>query len=194
MGFLRRDEPLHEKLAREGGLDFPRSTHDLAGPLDPDHPLQQIAGIHGVPRPREWDAVASAEAPGVPGEELEFVVLDDGTLIVDEEVPDGVLSPLADALEISIDPPYHAYARRREQDVWAAAAFVVDVVEVPEELLGDTVSISVKDGQRTALVGDQHHRDRIQSLEQYAEADFEAYVLEATRLDGALWEVTVSPL
>jgi hypothetical protein len=194
VGFLRRDEPLHEKLAREGGLDFPRSTQDLAGPLDPDHPLQQIAGIHGVPRAREWDAVASANAPGVPGDELEFVVLDDGTLIVDDEVPDGVLTPLADALEVSIQPPYHAYARRREQDVWAAAAFMVNVVEVPEELPGDTLSIVVQDGERTALVGDQRHSDRIQSLEQFAEADFEAYVLEATRLDGALWEVTVTPL
>ena len=194
MGFLRRDEPLHEKLAREGGLDFPRSTHDLAAPLDPDHPLQQIAGIHGVPRPREWDAVASAEAPGVPGDELEFVVLDDGTLIVDEDVPEGVLSPLADALEISIDPPYHAYARRREQDVWAAAAFGVDVVQVREELPGDTVSIAVQDGLREALVGGQPYGDRIQSLEQFAEADFEAYVLEGTRIDGELWEVTVSPL
>jgi hypothetical protein len=194
MGFLRRDEPLHEKLAREGGLDFPRSTQNLAGPLDPDHPLQQIAGIHGVPRPREWDAVASAEAPGVPGDELEFVVLEDGTLVVDEDLPDGVLSPLADALEISIFPPYHAYARRREQDVWAAAAFGVDVVQVPEELPGDTVSIAVQDGLREALVGGQPYGYRIQSLEQYAEADFEAYVLEGTRIDGELWEVTVSPL
>lgn len=194
MGFLRRDEPLHEKLAREGGLDFPRHTQDLAGPLDPDHPLQQIAGIHGVPRPREWDAVASAEAPGVPGEELEFVVLEDGTLVVDEDTPEGVLSPLADALEITIEPPYHAYARRREQDVWAVAAFVVDVVEVPEELTGDTVSISVQDGLREALVGGQPYGYRIQSLEQFAEADFEAYVLEGTRIDGELWEVTVSPL
>ena len=194
MGFLRRDEPLHEKLAREGGLDFPRSTHDLAGPLDPDHPLQQIAGIHGVPRPREWDAVASAEAPGVPGDELEFVVLEDGTLIVDEDVPEGVLSPLADALEITIDPPYHAYARRRGQDIWAAAAFVVDVVEVPEELPGDMVSISVQDGLRETVVGDQHYGYRIQSLEQFAEADFEAYVLEGTRIDGELWEVTVNAL
>jgi hypothetical protein len=194
MGFLRRDEPLHEKLAREGGLDFPRSTQNLAGPLDPDHPLQQIAGIHGVPRPREWDAVASAEAPGVPGDELEFVVLEDGTLVVDEDLPDGVLSPLADALEISISPPYHAYARRREQDVWAAAAFGVDVVQVPEELPGDTVSIAVQDGLREALVGGQPYGYRIQSLEQYAEADFEAYVLEGTRIDGELWEVTVSPL
>ena len=194
MGFLRRDEPLHEKLAREGGLDFPWTTHDLAGPLDPDHPLQQIAGIHGVPRPREWDAVASAEAPGTPGDALEFVVLADGTLIVDEEVPEGALSPLADALEITIDPPYHAYARRREQDVWAVAAFVVDVVEVSEELPGDVVSISVQDGLRETVVGDQHYGYRIQSLEQFAEADFEAYVLEGTRIDGELWEVTVSPL
>jgi hypothetical protein len=194
VGFLRRDEPLHEKLAREGGLDFPRGTQDLAGSLDPSHPLQQIAGIHGVPRPREWDAVASADAPGVPGDELEFVVLADGTLIVDDDVPDGVLTPLADALEISIQPPYHAYARRREQDVWAAAAFGVDVVEVPEELPGDTVSIAVQDGERTALVAGQRHSDRIQSLEQFAEADFEAYVLEATRLDGPLWEVTVNAL
>ena len=194
MGFLRRDEPLHEKLAREGGLDFPRHTQDLAGPLDPDHPLQQIAGIHGVPRPREWDAVASAEAPGAPGDELELVVLEDGTLIVDEDVPEGVLSPLADALEISIDPPYHAYARRREQDIWAVAAFVVEVVEVPEELPGDTVSISVQDGLRESLVGGQPYSYRIQSLEQFAEADFEAYVLEGTRLDGSLWEVTVNAL
>jgi len=194
MGFLRRDEPLHEKLAREGGLDFPRGTQDLAGPLDPDHPLQQIAGIHGVPRPREWDAVASAEAPGVPGDELEFVVLEDGTLVVDEDLPEGVLSPLADALEITIEPPYHAYARRREQDIWAVAAFVVDVVEVPEELPGDTVSISVQDGLRESLVGGQPYGYRIQSLEQFAEADFEAYVLEGTRIDGELWEVTVSPL
>ncbi|MBA2569282.1 MAG: hypothetical protein H0V11_08050 [Actinobacteria bacterium] len=194
MGFLRREEPLHEKLAREGGLDFPQSTQDLAGPLDPRHPFQQVAGIHGVPRPREWDAVASADAPGVPGDELEFVVLDDGTLIVDDDVADGALTPLADALEISIAPPYHAYARRRGQDVWAAAAFVVDVVEVPEELSGDTVSIAVQDGLRTTLVGDQRYNDRIQSLEHFAEADFEAYVLEATRLDGPLWEVTVNPL
>jgi len=194
MGFLRRGEPLHEKLAREGGLDFPRGTQDLAGPLDPDHPLQQIAGIHGVPRPREWDAVASAEAPGVPGGELEFVVLEDGTLVVDEDLPEGVLSPLADALEITIEPPYHAYARRREQDIWAVAAFVVDVVEVPEELPGDTVSISVQDGLRESLVGGQPYGYRIQSLEQFAEADFEAYVLEGTRIDGELWEVTVSPL
>ena len=79
------------------------------------------------------------------------------------------------------------------EDVWAAAAFAVDVVEVPEELPGDTVSIAVQDGQRTSLVGNQHYGDRIQSLEHYAEADFEAYVLEATRLDGSLWEVTVTP-
>ena len=39
MGFLRRDEPLHEKLAREGGLDFRGARAISRDPLDPDHPL-----------------------------------------------------------------------------------------------------------------------------------------------------------
>jgi hypothetical protein len=47
---------------------------------------------------------------------------------------------------------------------------------------------------RETLVGGQHYGDRIQSLEQFAEADFEAYVLEGTRIDGELWEVTVNAL
>ena len=37
----------------------------------------------GVPRAREWDAVASAEAPDLSGEEVHFVAPADGTLVVD---------------------------------------------------------------------------------------------------------------
>ena len=37
-------------------------------------------GIHGVPRPRRWDAVATAAAPGLRGEIVHFVALPDGTL------------------------------------------------------------------------------------------------------------------
>src|SRR5918992_2199335 len=129
MPFWRREEPLHEKLAREGGLDFPRAVQDLAGPLDPRHPFWQVAGIHGVARAREWDAVVAAEAPELPGEELDFVALEDGTLVVDLDLPEDALSPLADALDGALEAPYHAYAHRREGDVWVAAAGVVEVVE-----------------------------------------------------------------
>ena len=72
VGFFRR-ESLHERLAREGGLDE-RPPHDTT-------PRWGAAGIHGVPRPRQWDAVATAEAPGLMRDEIEFVGLPDGSLV-----------------------------------------------------------------------------------------------------------------
>ena len=194
MPFWRREEPLHEKLAREGGLDFPRAVQDLAGPLDPRHPFWQVAGIHGVARAREWDAVVAAEAPELPGEELDFVALEDGTLVVDLDLPEDALSPLADALDGALEAPYHAYAHRREGDVWVAAAVVVDVVEVDEEIDGDSVEIVARDGEHMTVVGGELTNRRIEALEALAEEDFESYFLEAARIDSQLWEVTVNPL
>jgi hypothetical protein len=194
VGFWRREEPLHERLAREGGLDFPRAVHDLAGPLDPRHPFWQVAGIHGVHRVREWDAIVAAEAPELPGDELDFVVLEEGTLVVEEDLPEDALSPLADKLDERLEAPYHAYAHRREGEVWVAAALVVDVVEVPEEIDGDSVEIVARDGEHMTVVGGELTEQRIGALEALAEEDFEAYFLEATRIDASLWEVSVNAL
>jgi hypothetical protein len=194
MPFWRREEPLHEKLAREGGLDFPRAVQDLAGPLDPRHPFWQVAGIHGVARAREWDAVVAAPAPELPGEELDFVVLEDGTLVVEDDLPEDALSPLADALDEALEAPYHAYAHRREGDVWVAAAVVVDVVEVEEEIDGDSVEIVTRDGERMTAIGGELTDRRIEALEALAEEDFESYFMEASRIDERLWEVTVNAL
>jgi hypothetical protein len=194
MGFWRREEPLHEKLAREGGLDFPRAVQDLAGPLDPRHPFWQVAGIHGVHRAREWDAVVAAEAPQLPGDELDFVVLEDGTLVVEEDLPEDALAPLADKLDEQLEPPYHAYAHRREGDAWVGAAIVVDVVEVTEEIDADSIEIVVRDGERMTVIGGELTDLRIEPLEALAEEDFESYYLEATRIDSTLWEVSVNAL
>ena len=57
---LFRREPLHERLAREGGLD-PRPLPE-AGP-----PGWMETGIHGVPRHREWDAARSRANHGDDG-------------------------------------------------------------------------------------------------------------------------------
>jgi hypothetical protein len=194
LGFFRREESLHEKLAREGGLDFPRRPQDLSGALSPEHPFWQVAGIHGVPRAREWDAVVSAEAPGLPGGELDFVVLADGTLIVDDALPDDALSPIADALENTIAPPYHAVARRSEGDVWSAAAMRTDVVEVPEDVPGDEVALVVQDGERTLLIDEERSKEDVPTFETFGRERFDAFVLHGSRLDGELWEVTVLPL
>ena len=71
------------------------------------------AGVHGVPRPRQWDAVVTAEAD-LPGDSVHFVTLEDRTVVVDEDVPDDQLAPLADAVETQLDPPYRAEGTRRE--------------------------------------------------------------------------------
>lgn len=196
MGFLRREEPLHEKLAREGGLDFRRSIDEPDGPptLDREHPLWRIAGIHGIPRAREWDAVLTAIAPDLPGDETDFVALPDGTLYTDENLPEGALAPIADGFDGLLDAPYHALALRQEEDVWAAAAMRVDVVEVPEHVDGDQVDLVVNDVERTVLVDDAESRAEIPSLEDFAAQQFGSFVLRASRLDETLWEVTVLPL
>lgn len=194
MGFFRRERPIHQQLAREGGLDYARDLADLSPrePIDPRHPFWQVVGIHGIPREREWDAVASAEAPGLPGDEVEFVVLPDGSLVVDEDVPDGTLAPLADAL--SLPAPYHAFGLRQDADVWSVAAKRVQVAEVPEHVEGDEIQLVVTDETRTLVVDDMPSSASIPSLEAFAAEQFGSFVLRASRLDDLLWEVTVIPL
>jgi hypothetical protein len=196
LGFFRREEPLPEKLARESGLDFPRSVEEPHGlpVIDPDHPLWRIAGIHGIPRAREWDAVLTAIAPDLPGDEADFVALPDGTLFTDEDLPAGALEPIAEAFGGLIDPPYHAVALRQDEDVWSAGAMRVAVVEVPEEVDGDQVDLVVNDGERKMLVDEAESRAEIPSLEDFAAQQFGSFVLHASRLDETLWEVTVLPL
>jgi len=194
LGFFRRERPIHEQLAREAGLDFPRDVSELSPrePIDPRHPFWQVVGIHGIPREREWDAVGSAEAPGLPGDEVEFVELPDGSLVVDEDVPDGTLAPLADAL--SVPAPYHAFGLRQDADIWSVAAKRVQVLEVPEEIDGDELQLVVTDETRSLLVDEQPSSVSIPTLEAFAAEQFGSFVLHASRLDDLLWEVTVIPL
>jgi len=200
LGFFRRERPIHEQLADEAGLDIDGVGDELAAGAAGESPQTRVPmpsdllAVHGIPREREWDAVASAQAPDLPGEELEYVALADGTLVVDEDVPDGSLSPLADALEAQISPPYHGYAFWQEDDVWAVAAKRVQIVEVPEDVPGDEVELAVNEGARSMVVDGEESGAEIPSLETFASHQFGSFVLRAGRLDDLLWEVTVIPL
>ena len=67
---------LHGALRRRARAAF--SPHR---PVSTATPGSGIAGITGVARPRgEWEVAASAHAPELPGDELTFVALADGTL------------------------------------------------------------------------------------------------------------------
>jgi hypothetical protein len=200
LGFFRRERPIHEQLAAEAGLDIDGLDDELAAgaareSLQTRVPTpSDLLAVHGIPREREWDAVATAQAPDLPGEELEYVALADGTLVVDEDIPDGSLSPLAEALEGQISPPYHGYAFWQQDDVWAVAAKRVQVVEVPEDVPGDEVELALNDGARSTVVDGEQSGAEIPSLETFASQQFGSFVLRASRLDDLLWEVTVIPL
>jgi hypothetical protein len=187
VGLFRRDRPLHERLAEEADLDIGFTREDsepapsrlaglLHGVLDgflttpPDvfgkpSPLGEV-GVHGVPRARQWDVVASARAEELPGDEIAFAALPDGTLVVetDVELRDGALAPLADAIEATLSPPYRAQGIRRSEDVWAVAANRIRLRRFPEAE-EDTVEL-VEDG----------------------------VVVLGRRLDGDLFEVEETPL
>jgi hypothetical protein len=181
---FRRREPLHERLAREGGLG--------GQPLEePARPAWLEAGIHGVPRQREWDAVVAVETEEVAGDEARFVALPDGTLLVEEG---DELEPLAAALEGTIKPPYRAEAVRRGERRWAVGARRIEVVELPDDPGGEAATVTVRDGERELVVDGDPAFGSIPALERLGAARASSFVVEARRLDGALWEVRVTPL
>ena len=194
---FRRRETLHERLLREGGLEQPPIEWEPkhAGlPLLGGAPALDSAGITGLHRPREWDATAAVEAPGLRGDEVEFVVLPDGSVLVDEEEGDVPLAPLADALDEQLRPPYRARGVRRRGDVWAVAAKAIEVVELRPDVGGDELGLVNRGGERSLTVDGERSFGSIPQLEELASRRSADYVVHASRLDGSLWEVRVAPL
>jgi len=125
---------------------------------------------------------------------IEFVTLPDRTVLVDDDVPEGALGPLADAIERELPPPYRARAIRRDDGLWGIGANQLEVVEVPEDVEGDTVSLAVQDGERTLMIDERPGWSDIPTLEDFARERHEDFVLHAERLDGNLWSVKVNAL
>jgi hypothetical protein len=180
MGLFRR-KPLHQRLAEEGGL-VERSSVPLFTGAIPE------AGIHGIPRERQYDAVASTEAPDAAGDSARFVGLEDGSLVIEEG--DGDLTALADAIEHEIARPYRATAVRRGETTWAVAAHRLRVIELPEPG-GDEIELVLNGEEKTLVVDGNRSFGTMPELEQLADGNA---VIRAARLDGILWEVRVDPL
>jgi hypothetical protein len=160
-------------------------------PVDPgEHWLE--AGITGLARQREWDAVGTAEAPGSPGDEAEFVALADGRLFV-EAGPDGFdPKPLAAALEDAIELPYRAVGLRREE-LWVVGASVIETKELPFEH-GHEFELVRNAGELTLRVDGTPTADTVPELQRLGEARGESYVVRARRLDRELFEIEVEAL
>lgn len=187
MAWWRR-ATLHERLAREGGLvPGEPPPHDV-------HPRWGETGIHGLARPREWDAVAVVEAPGLQAAEVRFIALPDGTLLVEDECDEAALAPLAEALEGSLHPPYRAEGVRRSESQWAVAARAIEVSELPEDVPGEEIELSVRGDERALVVDGLPSFGSVPALERLAAGRFHDYAVRAERLDGNFWEVRIAPL
>ena len=173
---FRRRKPLHERLAEQGGLVAPATP----SPRPPwDH-----AGAHGVPRPRRWDAVGTITVPRLAGDERDFVVLDDDTVLGEDG--DELLAEAVD-----LPSPFRAEAVRRHENVWAVAAVRIAVAVLEDDPGGEVVEVVVAEGERTLLVDGARSFGSVPALERLLEGDG---VVHAERLDETLWEVRVSAL
>ena len=196
MSLFRRRKPLHVRLAEEGGmvLDAPQGLP--AEPPGWDGEPRGEPGIHGVPRPRRWDAVSAADLSDLPdpgGDAVEFVALPDGTVLSSAEASDEALARLAAAVEEQLPAPYRAEAVRRDAGRWAVAGRRIRIAEVAG-LDGDEAELTAVDGARTLPVDGRPAFGSAPELERVGEAEGRDYVVRARRLDGRVWEVEATAL
>jgi hypothetical protein len=170
------------------GLDFggERPPHDTG-------PRWGEVGIHGIHRLRDWDAVVRAEGIDLDADEVRFVALADGELVVDDG-DDEDLSGLAEAVEMELPPPYRALAVRTGEGAWTVAAEAIDLVELDRDLEGDELELTVREGERLLVVDGAPAFGDTSELERLGEARGTDFVVRASRVDGDLWDVRVLPL
>jgi hypothetical protein len=150
-----------------------------------------LPGLSGFEQPRgPWDVVTSAHASDLPGDTVSFVALEDGTLVVDDEIPDGSATPLADAVEQELGPPYEAVAVRRDDEdgLWRVAAVNVLVASADSGDL-ERVDLARIGGEVTATVdGEEAPKDAAPRglLDLLDHLDGDA-ALTAERLDETTW-------
>jgi hypothetical protein len=185
MGFFRR-EPLHEQLARQGGLTE-------RPPQGDPRPLWQEPGVTGLYRPREVDAVVTVDAPGITGDSVRFVSLPDRSLLV-EEGGDSELDALAGAVEQELRPPYRARGVRRGETLWAVEAKRIEVLSIPDAPGGDTIDLTQTADGTTVAVDEQRIFGSVPVLAERGEREGPEYTVHAERLDDDLWEVRAAAL
>ena len=165
----------------------------FATPLDTT-PHWGGPGVHGIPRARAWDAVVVVEAAGPAGaDRTQFVVLADGALVVEAGPADG-LAPLVAAASAELSPPYRADAVRREPGLWAVAATAIEVSTLPADTPGKDIVFSIRGDDRLLRVDDLPDFTPLPAVEALGAGCGAAFVVQASRLAGNLWEVKVEPL
>jgi hypothetical protein len=147
--------------------------------------------VHGPHRLSEWDVAVTVDAPDLEGDTLDFVVVEDGSVLMERDLPQGSLDPLCDAVETRVRRPYRADAVRKTDTMWAVSARAIKLVELNVE--GDQLSLTVTRTGRELTVDGRQRYDPLPELELRSglPAEFHA---TAIRVVGNRWELDVAPL
>ena len=144
-----------------------------------------IAGIHGLQRAREWDAVVAVDAPELEGERAHFVALPDGTAVVEEGATDVTI--LARGVDAEVQRPYRAEAVRRARGLWAVAARAIETVELPG-ISGREIELVTHGNDEMLSIDGERSHGTIPALAR------PGHVVSARRIAGDIWEVDSNPL
>jgi hypothetical protein len=196
VGLFRKKETYNEQLLREAGLDRvvintpppPRAPESVPdNPPRPGHEGLQMSRMRS-----DWDTTVAALAQ-VEGDRVEFTVLPNGDLIVTHG-GDGDFSPLADAVETHVAPPYKAHASRQAGNRWFIGARQIEVEMFP--FPGANALELAQSGGSPEFDVDGEPSDAAPpvTLLRLGERVGRDFCVEASRIDGDYWEVKVSPL
>ena len=158
-------------------------------PHDPGPHWGEV-GIHGIHRHREWDRVATLEAPDLAGDEVWFVVLGDGQVVTEE----GDADPSRLRGAVTVEPPFRAHAVRRNGGLWVVGARRIQTVELAGDPGGDAVELAWDGNERTVRIDGSPTLAGVPELERLGAARHRTYVVTAARLAGPVWEVSIAAL
>ena len=116
------------------------------------YPGLAVPGYEVTDRPSMVGTTVTVEAPGIPVDTVRFVVLPEGSLIAPASIPDGVLFPIADAIEATVQTPYEVEAQRITGDQWGASATEVETLDVKAGSPGQELTFSRVGGVESATV------------------------------------------
>ncbi len=200
----KREEPVHERLRREAEdegalaeIEEP-GEDDLFGEASPFGATYSSGDVDqgalsflGVPRIRgDWDLVVTAEAPELTGaDELGFVALEDGDIYMDSHLPEGDVTPLAEAIESQIEPPYRCRGVRQKGDLWAVAAQEIEVGRF--EAPGEEIELTLRNGEIETVIDGRRSFDSVPELEELGREAADEFFAHAKRVDDDIWEITI---
>ena len=158
-------------------------------PHDPGPHWGEV-GIHGLHRQREWDAVVTVDAGDRGGDELWFVALADGRVVIEEGEGDAA----ALARSVGRPTPFRAHAVRRDERAWVVAVRAIETVELEHDPGGELLELAWDGVARSVRIDGAPTLAGVPELERLAAERHASYVVVASRLVGAVWEVGVTPL